>query len=1698
MDSINPEEQQIVETAVSPAKSINIWETVTIVILLLILALAAYFRFSGLNWDANYHLHPDERFLTIVGSSLDSVPDPITYLKTSESTLNPYNAGQTFFVYGNFPMTVTVFVSEWAANLCTTLTDADGQLPGWCISNFTSYDGIHLIGRFMSGLLDLVSVIFVFLIGWRLYDRRVGLLAALLHAVAVMPIQQSHFFTMDNWAAALTTMTVYAAVRAAGFGDEDQKWRPLWWMLFGIGLGTAAASRINVAIVAGLAPLAAIVWLARKGHTWKTVWNGTTSFLKGKISMAGLDMQRMMLGVMIAALISIVTFRFAQPYAFADAEIVRTSILAETGEEPGLASTIARSIFGFNPQWRSNMEEIQYQQVPDFSAPFALQWTDRAPILFPLTNMILYGMGLTAGIAAWAGFLWALWRIAKGKPDWVQHAIPVAWAGVYFLFIGTRWVKSIRYFLPIYPVLFLLAGWALFAIWDRMKAAGNGRFLKKSFAALLIVATVLPSFLWANTFITTYTTPFTRIRASEWIFDNIPSGAALIYEANGQQKTVQLPLKQFQFTQDGTPLNLFFEMPEDGTVTAVSLNYLSLPPEALPDDRTQETFRASLNANGNFVSGEDSFTLSSTAQSVLIPLPNTAVSGETIADITVELVSAGPVTAKTSVLMVESWDDILPVGINGRNAYGSYYDATFGGPRPITDFDSNDKRQQMIEWLEETDYIILSSQRAMWSQPRIPLSYPMMMVYYESLFDGALGFELAGEFHADFRIGPLYISDTTGQIGWSEPPFVGFPPPGDLAAEEAFSIYDHPPVWVFKKTDQYSRENTVELLGRVDLNPDQVRFMTPREAENIPNGLMLSSSELAVQQANGTFSQVFEVDGILSTNPTVAAVVWWITAVILGWLAFPLAALIFRGLPDKGYALARILSLLLISYFGWMMASLNWLPNSRSTYLLGMLLVGILSVFVFVRRRVEIISFVRSHLRYIGFVELLAVALYLIAIGIRVRNPDLWDVIWGGEKPMDLSYYTAVLKSTTFPPYDPWYAGGYLNYYYYGFVYVGALTKLLGIVPALSYNLSLALLFSFTGLGAFAVAYNLAAWNRSSVNSNQSPITDHQPPITDYRSLIAGTIAAIFAVILGNLAQLGVMMNAWYRTGTNVLNSGIGGLDAFVQTLDGGIRIMSGQPAGIYPGDWFWTATRAINANPGEAGPITEFPFFTFLYGDLHAHMISLPLTMLALGWAVSLVLQAATTKPQRSQRPLRFISASWWETTLQWLIGAIAIGVLQATNIWDLPTYAVIGVMAVVYAAYWGNGRSWTLNTIGQAILQAILLIGLALLAFWPFSSNFGAGFTTLEFWQGSHTHLSNYLTIHGVFLFFMLTHLLREFRAWTKTWTESGLREWEPLGTSVIIALILYIILLIVLVYSEYYVAPVALTLLIIAGLLGLRRDLPSHRRIVLILISSALGISLFVEFYVVAGTVGRMNTVFKFYMQVWMMLSVLVGVTAVWAWPSIRKQGSLRTAWQVAVGVLVFLALLYPFQATGAKWDIRMNKEAPITLNGMEFMQFVEYGDVNNSTVPLRFDYDAIQWMHRNIDGSPVIAEAYSNNYYRSAGNRIAMFTGLPSIIGWAGHQNQQRAAVPGNKVDSRINDVRQLYNTTQIQEALNIIDKYNVGYVYVGQLEWVNYTPDGLNKFDTMVDQGYLEEVYRNEGTSIYKVLTTEREPLAVSN
>ncbi|MBE9509212.1 MAG: hypothetical protein IMY86_14330, partial [Chloroflexi bacterium] len=130
---------------------------------------------------------------------------------------------------------------------------------------------------------------------------------------------------------------------------------------------------------------------------------------------------------------------------------------------------------------------------------------------------------------------------------------------------------------------------------------------------------------------------------------------------------------------------------------------------------------------------------------------------------------------------------------------------------------------------------------------------------------------------------------------------------------------------------------------------------------------------------------------------------------------------------------------------------------------------------------------------------------------------------------------------------------------------------------------------------------------------------------------------------------------------------------------------------------------------------------------------------------------------------------------------------------------------------------------------------------------------------------------------------------------------------------------------------------------------------------------------------------------------------------------------------------------------------------------------------------------RWMQDNIQGSPVIMEGLGRWEYMW-GNRISIYTGLPTVVGWRWHEMQQRAMLPETMVDQRISDVRECYGTTDARRAFDILTRYDVRYIYVGEYEQAYYDPAGLAKFDDMAAEGLLQVVYDACGVRIYKVVS----------
>jgi uncharacterized membrane protein len=289
----------------------------------------------------------------------------------------------------------------------------------------------------------------------------------------------------------------------------------------------------------------------------------------------------------------------------------------------------------------------------------------------------------------------------------------------------------------------------------------------------------------------------------------------------------------------------------------------------------------------------------------------------------------------------------------------------------------------------------------------------------------------------------------------------------------------------------------------------------------------------------------------------------------------------------------------------------------------------------------------------------------------------------------------------------------------------------------------------------------------------------------------------------------------------------------------------------------------------------------------------------------------------------------------------------------------------------------------------------------------------------------------------------------------------------------------------------------------------------RAVYALIVLALVISLGVELVVLEGDIGRQNTVFKFYLQVWFILSIVGGVALAWMFGSMRRwSGGVRGVWQVAFMILITIGLMYPVMATQARWQDRFDAEhAPRTLDGMNYMTYAVHGEYD-LWFPLQGDYDMIRWLQQNVEGTPVIAEAQFPGVQYHWSSRISIYTGLPTILGWSWHELQQHSVEGLDKlVHNRENNVSAFYEmggSEGIVAAQNLIDHYGIEYIVVGALERAYYndiTRDpvtgqqtaghspGLAKFDTMVDMGLLEAAYDAPRCLDYAITDIEECPAA---
>ncbi len=1770
-----------------PASTQRVAEWGSALVLLAILAVGAWLRFRGLNWDESQHLHPDERFLTMVETSIRFPERLGQYFDTATSPLNPNNVGHGFFVYGTLPIFLVRLLAEWTGNV--------------------GYDEVTLVGRATSAVFDLVAIVLLYLVGQRLHSRRVGLLAAALSALTVLLIQHSHFFVVECFTNAFLLASFYFAIGIL----REARWRD--FLLFGLFLGMATACKVNagslavVAVLAAAGRLLTLPQAERQAHAW-----------------------RVLLQLVAAALVSVLTFRVFQPYAFRGPTFFGVRL---------------------NPQWLANIVELLRQASGEVDFPPALQWANRTPVLFALGNLVLWGMGLPLGMVCWIGWGWALARMLRGDWQkhllvvvwtggyflWqstsftpsMRYQLPVyptlILLGAWALWQAWERARCIQGRLGVFArlgaatalavVLVGTAAWALaFASiytrtmprvaatgWIYSHLPGAVNLVVETDSERLLDPIVVPLGLrltegspyivsFVNNqegiaraielpFVTDITPhlgpktlrlqlqdspdPATTIAAVEFTGE-LPAGTESGLELllpepvavyRGHTYYLRLELTTPGAVTLRSPIGLLLETPQGTQSQPIGLPQESLEVSAAsPASVTFTALREGM-ATGvllqhatdlSFTSGEPTLRVELSQETETGPRLLTAGTyqgplpfpGDTAIEVLFEravdvrqgarytlrlqLAEAGAIGLRGSVLVNEStWDDGLPLRLDGRDAGGLYSGLLLELYWP-DDLDQDqsgtaDKLERMITQLTQGDLLVISSNRQYGTIPRVPIRYPLTTAYYRALFNcptpqdvrvcadrarpgelhSPLGYDLVQVFANNPRLGPFEISDQL--------------------AEEAFTVYDHPKVFLFARSADYSPERVRALLGAVDLS--QVVHVLPSQAGDVPPDLMLPPDRLQEQRAGGTWSELFPAESLVNRSQPVAVVAWWLLIALFGLLALPLTRAAFPGLHDGGYPLARLVGLLVVAWGAWLLGSLR-LPFGRLSIAGTLVVMGGVSVLLAWRERRAFLAFLREHRGEIAWTEILALALFLIDLAIRLGNPDLWHPSKGGEKPMDLSYLNAVLKSTSFPPYDPWFAGGYINYYYYGFVLVGVPIRLLGLDPGVAYNLVLPTLFSLLGLSAYCVGFNLVyRWKQGRGRTRSMLATPR----------LAGLAAALAIVLLGNLGTVRMLYEGLKRIGGPEAAETRTFLPGVVDAARGAVRLLSFEAHLPYGLDsWYWDPSRAIPPGPGEPGPITEFPFFTFLYADLHAHMISRPVAVLCLAWLLSWLLAAEERK-----------RLTWWRAGLAFVVAGLAFGAIRPTNLGDYPVYwglAAVGAAAAPFV----RERKASRRAAAAAAISVILVLGLTWGLYQPYYAWYAQGYGSVELWEGSRTPISAYLIVHGLFLFVLVSWMVWESIEWMASTPLTALQRLRRVMELLVAAAVLVVAATVAAVALGYVVGGLVIPLVAWAGVLFLRPGQALEKRLVLALTGTALALTLLVEVVVIVGDIGRMNTVFKFYLQVWEMFGCAAAAALVWMLEAAHVwRPRWGRAWRGALIALVVGAGLYPLVATMAKVRDRMSPQAPHTLDGMAFMTTSTYYDVGGSASLLE-DYQAIRWMQQNVRGSPVVVEAAVPEY--RWGSRFTIYTGLPGVLGWNWHQRQQRVLAGDSQVWDRYFDITDFYLTRSTTEARDFLERYGVSYVIVGQLERMYYErfapclpePEGagvlcdvsgrlltrtcqgmcplevaptectpydaagqpvslecpthaLDKFRLMVGEGLLREVYSGGSTVIYEVV-----------
>ena len=814
-----------------------------------------------------------------------------------------------------------------------------------------------------------------------------------------------------------------------------------------------------------------------------------------------------------------------------------------------------------------------------------------------------------------------------------------------------------------------------------------------------------------------------------------------------------------------------------------------------------------------------------------------------------------------------------------------------------------------------------------------------------------------------------------------------------------------------------------------------------------------------------------------------AFISWYILITLLGWITFPLAYRLFPALVDRGYTLSRAFGLMIWGFVFWLFATLGIAQNDIGGLLLGLMVLGGLSVWAFTAKHeshstdimvndlLSTISWIKENTKLIITTEIL----FLVAFGFmaffRSANPE----ILGTEKPMELMFINGIMNSPAFPPRDLWLSGYSISYYYFGYVMTAMLATFTGVPATMAFNLMLALVFGLAAVGAYGILYNLLAMPRTANGESQTLKKTRS-------SFFFPLLGPLFLLLISNAEGFLEILHArglFWMEGANFWTW----LD-IPELRNAPPQVSQWTPDRYW---WWWRASRVIMdydfKNNWTGDVINEFPAFSFILGDLHPHVLAIPFFLLAISIALNLFLGGFRGKVDLYIGQLHISKTGFF-------LAAFMLGGTAFLNTWDILPVAASFVFSYALAQVREAGWGWER-------LEDVLLFGIpaavtAYVMYLPFFISFDS--------QASGILPSIMFPTRGAQLWVMWGALFIPIFAFLiyLVWS-NGSADWGKgfgFGLGILFALLILMLGIYFLVYKlrpdfalpyiqgqqkdvvSFFVAGMARRLSYIGGLLTLlallipsmtflfsnpkSQSKDNHPSSLFVLLLIALGTLLIMgpDFVYLQDNFGyRINTIFKFYYQAWMLLSLASAYgTAVLLR---RLRGGANIIFSVLFVIVLIVGLTYPVLGFPNKAN---NFKPPFGLTLDDFDR-VQRESPDEAA--------AILWLRSAPDG--IIAEATGNPY--SSVGRISIYTGLPTILGWGNHEGQWRdPALQG----TRREDIETLYTTPDWQTTQLILKRYDIRYVVVGNLERTSYRVNE-EKFNN-----FFKPVFQQGNVTVYEV------------